>query len=242
MKEWFQEISELTVLEILIIGFALLLVLRILEKGISVYVDRRQGSPVIKRFFPLVEFGVWVVFLMWGAKQIFQTGIAGSIVLMALVVGILTWAGSFVVRDWIAGIVFKAEDRYRVDDLVSFQTTRGRLRHLGYRAITLETADGRTVEIPYSALVKESTLEKVSRTAACATFALAVPASEPFPLVVQRIQAAALCAPWSAITRIPQIRLLDRQENHYTVEVAACMVDQCYAADVEAYVKRHVTF
>jgi small-conductance mechanosensitive channel len=239
MKEMVQEISEMAVFEFLIIGILLFLALRLVQKGLTVYTLKKQINPYIRRLFPIIEFSVWMGFLIWGARHVFQTGIAGSIALLVLIVGILTWAGSFVVKDWIAGVVFKAEDRYRVDDIVCFHNTRGRLKHLGYRSLTIETDDGSTVEIPYSALVRESAIEKIPRESACAMFKLPVPSQMPFPDARQRLRAVAMSAPWSSLNRSPNIRLVEREETHYTVEVAAYLIDQRYAPHVEAYVKQH---
>ena len=239
MKELFHDISELTVLKFLLVGILLFICLRIVQKALNVYMSKKSVNPIINRFFPIVEFSVWILFLTWGAKQIFQTGITGSIVLLVMMLGIFIWAGSFVVRDWIAGVIFKAEDRYRVNDIVSFQNTRGRLTKMGYRSLTIETSDGSNVEIPYSALVRESAIEKIPSESACCAFKLIVPVQEPLPEVQQKLQTVALCAPWSSIIRKPHIQVIERQESHYIVEVAAYMVDQIYAAEIEAYVKKH---
>jgi len=103
----------------------------------------------------------------------------------------------------------------------------------------VETSDGRTVEIPYNSLVRESTIEKIPRETACAMFSLSVPAQEPFPEIQQQLQVVALCAPWTSITRKPNIRIIERQEGHYLVEVAAHLIDQAFAPEVEAYVTHH---
>ncbi|RJP92446.1 MAG: mechanosensitive ion channel family protein [Desulfobacteraceae bacterium] len=239
MKELFLKISEQTVLDFLLVAVLLFVILRIVHQGLKVNMRNKKANPIFNRFFPLFEFTVWTVFLIWGAKQIFQTGTAGSIILVVMMMGVLTWAGSFVVRDWIAGVVFKAEDRYRIDDIVSFQNTRGRLTNLGYRSLMVETSDGRTVEIPYSSLVRESTIEKIPRETACAMFRLSVPAQEPFTEIQQQLQAIALCAPWTSITRKPHIRIIERQESHYLVEVAAHLIDQTFAPEAEAYVTHY---
>ena len=239
MKDLFHDISGLTILEFLLIGILVFLGLRIAQKGINGYMARKQAAPITNRFFPMVEFVVWIVFLVWGARHILQTGIAGSIILLVLMAGLLTWAGSFVIRDWIAGVVFKAEGRYRTDDIVSFRNIRGRLTHLGYRSLAIETPDGGSIEIPYSALVKESAIEKIPRETACTSFTLDVPAQEPFSEVQRALVSIVLCAPWSSITRRAQIRLIERKEGHYTIDVTVYMVDPAYAPDVEAYVKHH---
>lgn len=242
MIELFHDISELMVIEILAAGLAVFLALGVIQKVLDLYMARRQVNLIINRFYPIVEFAVWIVFLMWGAKQIFQTGIAGSIILLVLLVGLLAWTGSFVVRDWIAGVVFKAEDRYRLDDMVIFRNTRGRLTHLGYRSLTIDTATGSTVEIPYSALVGENVMEKYSRKTASATFKLILSAQEPFSEIQQKIQTVAMCAPWSSIVHKPQVRLIEQQDDHYTVGVDVYMLDQQYAPEVEAFVRDHMQF
>ncbi|MBU1168520.1 MAG: mechanosensitive ion channel [Proteobacteria bacterium] len=240
MIELFHDISELTVIEILAAGMGLFIGLRLIQKGLHVLVAREQVNPMINRVFPIVEFSVWIVFLMWGAKLIFQTGIAGTMVLLVLMVGLLAWTGSFVVRDWIAGVVFKAEDRYRLNDKVSFRNVHGRLTYLGYRSLTIETPGGSHVEIPYSALVKESVMEKFPGKSASATFRLTLTSQESFPEVQKKIQTIVLCAPWSSIVHKPQIRLAEHQGDQYSVDVDAYLLDQACAPDLEAYVRGHM--
>lgn len=239
MKEAFLHISEQNIIEFLLIGILLFVGLRIVQKGLKRFTGGKTANSVFNRFFPIFEFTLWVFFLMLGARQIFPAGIVGSALLLAALMGLFAWAGSFVVRDWIAGIIFKTEDRYRVDDIVNFQNTRGRLMDLGYRSLTIEASDGRTVEIPYSALAREGAIEKIPRETACAVFTISVPIKEPFPEIQHQIQTVALCAPWTSFTRKPCIRIIERLESCYIVEVAAHMIDQRYAPEVEAYLSRH---
>ncbi|BCS95288.1 hypothetical protein DSLASN_09200 [Desulfoluna limicola] len=240
MRAWFDDMSELLVLEILLAGVVLFLVLRIVQRGLGVWVIRRQGSPALLRFYPVVEVAVWVMFLSWAVRQIFQPGVAGSVALLVLMVGLFAWAGSFVVRDWFAGVVFKAEETYRLGDLLGVKGVRGRLKHMGYRSLTLEAADGLRVIIPYSAFVKERAVEAFPRKTVCKTVALDLPVQTPFSDARQTLQAIALCAPWSAMDHKPQVRLVESRDHHYTVEVDAYIVDERFAADVEAYIIHHM--
>jgi small-conductance mechanosensitive channel len=242
MKEFVKGISELAILEIMLIGLLLFLGLRVVQKGLSVYTRKKQMNSVINRLFPMFEFSAWILFVVWSAKQVFQTGTGAFVLLLALLASILIWTGNFVVRDWIAGIVFKAEGRYRLDDIICIYDTQGRLTHLGYRSLTIETPDGSAVEIPFSALARKNAIKKIPKENACCLFTLSVPAQEPFQEVRQRLQTLAWCAPWSSIIHKPQIRVITLQENHYTVEVAAFVIDPVYAPEVEAYVKQHLNY
>lgn len=240
MKEIFTDISAPHVLQLLLMGVLLFLGLRLIRKGVYVYIRTKQANPVINRFFPLFEFFVWIIFLVLLTKQIFKAGMAESIILIVLPMGILMWAGSFVIRDWMAGIVFKAEDRYRIGDIVCFKDTRGSLTDLGYRSLTLETADGILIEIPYSTLVRESTMQKISREIPTCTFQLEIPAQRTFPEVQQFLNRVVMCAPWCSLNRKPTIRMVNTQENKYLIEITSYIIDSVYAAETEAYVKQQV--
>lgn len=239
MKDFFYGISEVGILKFLVIGMALFLGLRLIKKGLYFYMRKKQVNPVLNRFYPIVEFVVWIMFLIWGAKQVFQAGMAGSMLLLVFMLGVFTWAGSFIFKDWIAGVIFKAEDRYRIDDTVCFRDTRGRLIRMGYRSLTIETVTGAVVEIPYSALVKESAIHKIPREVACCSFEISVPAKISPPNVLHQLRTIVMSAPWSAITRQPQIRVLDQLDQDYKIEVVVYLVDSRYAPDIEAYVKRN---
>ena len=239
MKDFFYDISEVGVLKFLVIGMVLFLGLRLIQKGLFFYMRKKQVNPVLNRFYPIVEFAAWILFLIWGAKQVFQAGIAGSMLLLVFMLGIFTWAGSFVFRDWIAGVIFKAEDRYRIDDIVCFRDMRGRLTQIGYRSLTLETANGALVEVPYSTLVKESAIHKIPREVAYYSFEICVPAKSQPPDVLNQLRTIVLSAPWSSATHQPQIRMLNQQGQDYKIEVVTHLVDSRYAAEIEAYVKQH---
>jgi hypothetical protein len=180
---------------------------------------------------------MWILFLLWGAKQIFNTGVTGSLLLFGLITGLFVWAGSFAVQDWIAGIIIKTENRYKPDDIISYRNTRGQITHLGHRSLTIESIDEKSIEIPYSKLVRETTLEKYPIKTACTTFNISIEPQKPFLEMQQTLQNIILCSPWSSILHKPEIRLVQRHGNYYCVEVVAYLIDQLYAAETETYVK-----
>ncbi|MBF0288563.1 MAG: mechanosensitive ion channel [SAR324 cluster bacterium] len=242
MKELHYEFSKLGVLEFILIAILLFMGLRMAKQYLNIYVTKKQWLPFPKRLFPVLEFIIWMTFFVWSVEQVFQTGISGSMILLGVMAGILTWACSFVIRDWITGVIFKAEDNYQLEDMICFQDTWGKLKHLGYRTLTLETQDGTASEIAYSTFVKENLIQRITQKTVSHAFQLSIPSHVSFPEIMQQIQAAVLCAPWSSLTQSPQIKLIGQQEDQqYPVEVVIHALDYQYISEIEAYVKRHVT-
>jgi hypothetical protein len=232
------DMSQVGILECLAGAVALYFALKLIRKALNAYIRKRQVEPLINRFLPLVEFFCWMLFLVWGAGCIFQTGTAGSIVLLILTLAILTWIANVTLRDWIAGVMFKAEAKYHVGDTLAIGENTGRLTQLGYRTLILETPAGSLIEIPYSHLAKQNHVEKIPSHNAHWTFKMETgepPIAEDF---LQQVRSVVLCAPWSSLTRHPRIRLIGRQNNRLLVEVNACVLSERYTHHLEAYVKR----
>lgn len=232
------DISQVGVLECLLGAIALYFALKLIRKALSAYIRKRQVDPLLNRFLPLVEFFCWMLFLVWGAGCVFQTGTAGSIVLLILALAILTWIAHVTLRDWIAGVMFKAEAKYHVGDTLSTRENSGRLKQLGYRTLILETPAGSLIEIPYSHLAKQNHVEKIPTHNAHCTFQMETNEPADPEDFLQQVRSVVLCAPWSSLTRHPRIRLIGRQDNRLLVEVNAYVLSERYAHQLEAYVKR----
>lgn len=238
MKNGFIDISKLGVLEFLLGAAFLYIGLRLIRKAMNAYIRKRQIEPLANRFLPLIEFFLWMLFLVWGTGEVFQTGTAGSIALLTLTLAIVTWIGHVTLRDWIAGVIFKSEGKYLRGDSIVLGGKSGRLKRLGYRTLTLETPTGSLIEIPYSHLARQSHIEKIPGRNTPCTFQMIVPKADSVEEFLQQVRSVVLCAPWSSLTRQPHISLIGRQDGHLLVEVSAYVLDERYAHHVEAYVKK----
>jgi hypothetical protein len=227
-------------LEVLFSALIVFLAMRLTHKALDLYIEQRGGNPLVHRFFPMVEGGVWFLFCVWVVHHGFQAGAQSVLLILILGSGLLIWAARFAVSDWTAGIIFRGEDRYRVGDRVRFNAIEGVISHFGYRSLTLETADGRSVEIPYGTLVKDTHLEKYPSRKACASFTLTVPSQAPFPEMQARLRTLVLSAPWTLINQPPRITLVKRMADSCTVDIMAYLTDPSYSADLIAYMEKYL--
>jgi hypothetical protein len=169
---------------------------------------------------------------------VFKAEAASLLVLLILTLAVVAWIANIAFRDWIAGIIFKAEANYQAGDLITLEGSHGRLKQLGYRTLVLETSDGTLVEIPYSHLTKQSHVQKRPRHNTGVTFQVGVPGAGVSEEVLPRIRSAVLCTPWCSLTREPQVRFVGEHDGCLWVEVNAYVVDDRYAHYIEVYVKQ----
>lgn len=240
MNDTLKVMSESKVMDLLIAALFLFLLLRFIHKVLAVQSRKKSMLTMIHRSFPIVEIFVWVVFLVWIARQIFQTGTASSLVFLGLVACFFMWVGGFAARDWIAGIVFNTGNRYKVDDTIRIRDMEGTVTSLGYRSIIMTTAEGGTLEIPYSSLVRERVIEKLSAKRTCASFTFDLSGEEISQELMERIRTISWCAPWSSIDQEPQILLTKKSDGTISAEVMVFMVDQVYGTEIEAYIRKNL--
>lgn len=241
MNDTLKVISEIKVMDILIAAIFLFFLLRFIHKMLAAQSRKKSMLTMIHRSFPLVEIFVWIVFLVWMARQIFQTGTAGSLVFLGLVSCFLIWVGGFAARDWIAGIVFNTGNRYKVDDTIRVRDMVGTVTNLGYRCVLLTTAEGGTVEIPYSSLVRERSIEKLSAKRPCASFTFELSGEEISQELMDRIRTISWCAPWSSISQEPQVLLTKMSSGTIGAEVTVFMVDPVCGPEIEAYIRKNLS-
>lgn len=240
MNDMVNPVSIPMVVYILFAGLVIWLALRLLHTILDIHLEQKGQNPVIHRFFPMVECLVWIIFAAWGVSYAFDTGSVGTLMFLLLGVGGLLWSGRFILGDWIAGVVFKAGDRYHVDDRVRFNGISGRLFHLGTLSLTLETDDQGSVDIPYSRLVKDGILEKQACDKDCTAFSLTLASDESYPVILSKLNRVILSAPWTSILKNPRITLKHRSENAYAVDVVIHLIDPSFAAEAETYVRKQM--
>lgn len=240
MNDMVNPVSKPIVVNILFAGLVIWLALRVSHKILDIHLERKGRNPFIHRIFPMVECLAWIMFAAWAVSDAFDTGSMGTLIVLLLGVGGFLWSGRFILGDWIAGVVFKAGDRYHVDDRVRFEGISGRLSHIGNLSLTLETVEQGSLDIPYSRLVKDGILEKQACDKDCMAFSLTVPSDDPYPLIHSKLHTVILSAPWTSILKEPRITLKHRSDKAYVVDVSIHLIDLSFAAETETYVRNQM--
>ncbi len=145
----------MNVLVFIITGFALFLLFRLLV-WLSGRVVRsavmRTGS---KALLPVIELTAWIGYVFWGVHILFGGHLYYDIVITVMIVLLVFAVAWFVFRDFLAGVLLKAEKSLTPGQTIRTPLGGGRIKRLGSRAVELINEQGETVRIPYSRLSNE---------------------------------------------------------------------------------------
>lgn len=228
------EISALEILIVLALGLALFGGIWAVRRVAPLVPMLRVQRERLARFGPVIELFVWVTYLaasiawLLGSYPIVRFVALGVI---ALAVILASW---FAIRDYLAGVILRAERAYRVgDDLVVGEVT-GRVKNLGFRTLEVELKGGHSVFLPYS---------KISQTAMTRgdgesrhRFTLEVAPGVDVTAARRAILRGVLLSHWSSPRHDPQIRALGGRRFEVRVR---CLAEE-RAVDLEQAVRRSV--
>ncbi|MCB9089676.1 MAG: mechanosensitive ion channel family protein [Calditrichae bacterium] len=239
MDLWQLSLSKSAFWQILLAGVVLFAAFRFIPKVIRMLRVRPQLRIYLTRALPVSEFLLWMLFIVWVLGKI--AGNAQSLLPLLLTLslaGLVIWAAWFAIRDVVAGVILKAEDIYETGQQIKLKSLEGRIVKSGYRSLMIETTSGEVVKIPYSRIAgQQRVLSNPAEIARSHSFSLKVPKTTPLPEAIERVRICALNAPWTSITREPQVKPGPETADYYHIDVVVYAPGEHYFQKIEALLR-----
>jgi hypothetical protein len=223
----------------LLIAAGLFGVLRISKYLLRRFSAQSNTGRILNYFFPIVEFVAWVVYVFWLLYRLFSEASFYPELLLALsILGILL-LGWYLIRDFFAGLVFKAENLFSKNDSIRLPDTNGRIHRLGYLAVEIENEAGELERIRYSHLfahkmIKPNPSSRIEKF----TFKLKHPATNTPEEIVQQIRLHIMNAPHSSLTQSPVISMDSQEEQQYTFQATVFVLNRSHGTAVKQFVEK----
>ena len=136
---------------VVFVGLAIYIILHVLNQV------RQQTlqNEWVRRFLkvlPLVEFSSWVGFVFWSVSEFFFDQPYYIYLLSVLIIVLVILIAWFLGRDYIAGIILKAQNVFKPGQSVTIGSQQGTIKRMGNLHLTLRTGTGDKAHIPYSTL------------------------------------------------------------------------------------------
>lgn len=239
------DLSHFTTLKLLLMSTILVLILRLVRNWILIFSMRKTYRYLSDRILSICEMTAWVIliivwllFLFWLTHTIFQNHLLYALPVFLLIAGFFTISIWFVVRDIAAGIILNSEGFYHPNDIIKFKDTQGRIKHLGYRSLEIETEGGERIKYPYSLVLKEAiTKPNPTKTQKTHTFQLNIPKKYNLVDTIQKLRTIILNLPWSSLKRDPRIKSIGENEDHYQFEITVYTFSSHYFQQIEQSIK-----
>lgn len=216
-------------------GVALLSLLLVAGRALTIVPQRRTRREFVARLAPVVGLVAVLSYLVFATRELFGShpdSLPFALALLLFGFGAAAWPA---IRDLVAGVFIKAGRLCQVGDHVQVGTIRGRVARMGYRVLSIETGQGEEAILRYSELSRRSLLRTpIVEGAALHVFRVALPEDVPEQEAMRRVRQSALACHWASAVRAPNIALLSPR----TLEVVVYALDAEHAPDVEAAVRK----
>lgn len=146
-------------LEIPAIAIALYILLHFVSSYFSVITGRRKIRILFMKIFPLIEMTLWLTYIFWAFDQLFYGMVAYLVLTGSLIIVIVFLFGWYFLRDFISGIILKAENAFEPGQPIQIFEVSGTIKKLGYRSMEIVTSEGEHVKIPFNLLASQKLMK-----------------------------------------------------------------------------------
>lgn len=209
----------------IISGFILFAVLRITDKIMHSGLVYNKVHPLVLRVFPVLEFVLWFLYLFWALSGIFSHWDYYNILMHSVIIAVIIILAWFIIKDFVAGIVLKAEMPFHIGQNISLPGIEGKLKKLGFRSLEIEKNDGQSTKVPYSKLTGEMiTCQSKSESSKGYETTVSLKSSINDEKACELIKKKLMLLPWALPSKKPYIELLedkDKSKKTYLVKYFA---------------------
>lgn len=146
-------------IEVFAVAIVLYLFLHFVSTYFCVLTGKRKIRKIFLKVFPVVQMLLWFAFAFWAFEQLFIGMVAYPVLTGSLIIMMVGLFGWYFLRDFISGIILKAENSFENGQQIRTAEVLGTIKKLGYRSIEIVTCEGEQVKIPFSLLTSQKILK-----------------------------------------------------------------------------------
>jgi small-conductance mechanosensitive channel len=207
-------------IEVFAVAIALYLILRFISTYFRVLTGKQKIRKIFLKIFPVVQMLLWFAFVFWAFEQVF-IGIVGYPVLNgSLIILMVALFGWYFLRDFISGIILRAENAFETGQQISTAEGSGTIKKLGYRSIGIVTCEGELINIPYNLLTSQK-IVKPADTGNWSEQLIKLNISSDYPpeKIQDMLKIRMLEMPWIVSDDSLKLKITKDKTGNYIVEI-----------------------
>lgn len=207
-------------LQLVILALVLWVLLRLGWRAIHLIEPGNRFRRLLLRYFPLLEFGLWLWLVFRFAEAVFSDLAYYEVVMGIMAVALIAALGWYLLRDFLSGIIMKTEIAFEKGQYIKTEIASGKISKLGYRCIILETDEGEKIRIPYSRLNNQLLSLPAGEDASHShVIELLVERNRQAGELQREISTRLFNMPWVITGFAPQVNISIHDERHFLAEV-----------------------
>lgn len=228
-----------TLILYIIVSLVLLASFRIVSFMLRYVVDRKRKLMFLK-YFPLAESIFWIVYLILSAQYFIQKGgNVHTIWIFGILLVLVAFFSWFALRDIIAGIVWKTNKKFNLQDTIRIGEFQGKIQAFHHRNLEIINDNDESIIIPYTKILN-SEIIKINPTEMILSYSFSIECSntENSSKLIQAIRYDILNLPWSSVKNEPKIKAVKEESDRYVFDITVYSIDKDYFYKIENHIKK----
>ena len=138
-----------------LISTVIFLGLKVLRLGLKTLLHRSSVLNLTDHILAALELLVWMVFIFWTGHTLFSEKFFYSYLVYFIIFIIISFFSWFLLRDLLAGIVFRVRHNLRTGSYIKAGDFSGQVVSQKLSYLYLKTTDNQFLRIPYSAIINK---------------------------------------------------------------------------------------
>lgn len=179
----------------------------------------------VHRYFPVLEFLFWAVFVIWAANSFFSDSrfyLYVNFLIITMVFILIFW---FFIKDYVSGIQIKSRFNLSEGQIFKSSQVTGIIRKMGLLFMDVKTENGSDMKLPYSQIDQKSIeLNFQEKNGGESTIKINLNGELSEITTTRRLTELVINSPWSLHKSTPKIKVTDKGNNVKTYEITCITV------------------
>ncbi len=221
-------------MKVFFIAIILFVILRLVSSYFPVLIGKRKIKKFFLQVFPVVQMFFWMAYAFWAFDQLFHRMEVYPILTGSLIVLMVSLIGWYFLRDFVSGIILKAENALETGQQIQTAEFSGTLKKLGYRTLEIANSEGECVKIPYRLLTGQK-IVKLSETGNWTEQIIMLKISSDFPpeKIQSMLKIRILEMPWIVTDSKIKIVITRDEAGSYIAKIQLSLLSPEYAMKTE---------
>ena len=241
MTEWISQLRmmEMKLVQLLLLLIAMMILAVLIKWTVRVGILQKVPIPWLNRTFPVIEIVLWVSVMTLGIHTIFNKQPIAILILSTVLFSILLWAARFAIKDFVCGVILKAEEAYKLHDHIRFDDIDGLISKAGIRSLQITAANGQKIRVPYSRISSTLFAKTTQKSGSYVhTFRLEIPKSASISTTIENAKLTIANCIWSSVVNEPSIRYFSEDRTHNLLEITVYTINSDYFSKIEDKVRQ----
>ncbi len=225
----------------LLLSTGLFVGLYLIRRFIPIIFSGRFNINQFRKYFTIFESMVWLFYLLMAVIYFSKRNVVFAGILLLLLLLLLFWYARFALRDYMAGLIFKIENKFTLGEIIETDNRKGEITNFNTRTLEIKTENGKKILLPYHKLLDVvGSTQNVSENVLNYSFEVSVQTTRTVEEITELLKQYILSLPWSVMKYNPKIQLINDLKDNYLLKITLFSFDENYFHTMQQHIETFI--